>query len=366
MMISRNDQLYKVVDEAFAYGVVAMDTEFVWERTYFPQLGIVQLATTPETCYLIDVPALTDFSPLAQLNASPQVEMIFHDAFQDLTLLSRLTGVTPKNVFDTRLAAGFANLRSTLSLRDIVQEATQVTLAKTESRTNWLKRPLASKQVEYACDDVKYLFAVRDFEQSRIASYGNTERLASELAQLDEPEFFQQREPTELYLRIKGLHYLDRRELAVIRELAILREQAAIARDIPRAWVVNDRDLIHLAQTQPRYRSDIVLQSGAWSHDTKDHQRIIDVIEQAKEIPESLCPPMISRIRDDAIAVKRANALIAAIAQVCKPLGIDPQLVASRSTIRNWVRKEKLDKLHGWRAELVAKAWEKAQSDMPV
>lgn len=358
MMITCATQLREVVDEAFAKGLVAMDTEFVWERTFFPQLGIIQLATSPESCYLIDVPAISDFSSLAKMIDSPKVEMIFHDAVQDLTILARLTGVTPRTVFDTRLAAGFAGMRSTLSLHDIVLAATEVSLSKTESRTNWLKRPLNPKQISYAIDDVKYLFAVREFENARIREFGNAERLAEDLAQLDRPAQFQERIPEEMYLRVKGVRDLTRRQLAVLRELTALREMVAMELDIPRPWVIHDRDLLTLVQESPESVNDLSIRKGAWGRDNRDHPRVMAAIHAGQNVPLEECPLPAVTVRDSAAFVSEVDALVQRIVKLCKPLGIDPQMVASRATIKTWVREGAIEETPGWRTELVSQAWQ--------
>lgn len=365
MMVTCASQLSEVVDEALRAGLVAMDTEFVWERTFYPQLGIIQLATSPDACHLIDVPAISDFSALAHMFASPDVEMIFHDAVQDLTILSRLAGATPQHVFDTRLAAGFAGLRATLSLRDVVAEATGVHLAKTESRTNWLKRPLNPEQIEYAVDDVKYLFAVREFELAKIHAFGNSERLAEDLRQLDHPAQFQDRVPEEMYLRVKGAGDLSRRQLAVLRELAALRERVAMERDLPRAWVIHDTDLLTLAVRQPVRENELSIRKGSWARDTRDYPRIIEAIQKGSALALEDCPAAFETNRDSPKFIRQVDALVAAIAQKCAPLGIDPQLVASRGTIKTWMRRKYAEVSPGWRTNLVAQAWQDCCADPP-
>ncbi|HPK37407.1 MAG TPA: ribonuclease D, partial [Kiritimatiellia bacterium] len=132
---------------------VALDTEFFWERTFYPVLGLVQLAT-PDGCWLVDAVCLKDLSALAPLIASPSVTKVLHDAPLDLTILARATGAVPRSVFDTRLAAGFAGLSATLSLQALLQEVLGVTIAKGETRSNWLRRPLSENQIRYAAEDV--------------------------------------------------------------------------------------------------------------------------------------------------------------------------------------------------------------------
>ena len=115
-MIETIEGLAAVCDEAREAGLIGLDTEFVWERTYYPQLGVVQLSIDQEQCYLVDTLSLNAFGPLGGILADPSVVKIVHDSPQDLTILKRLTGRSPKNIFDTRIAAGFVGLRASLSL----------------------------------------------------------------------------------------------------------------------------------------------------------------------------------------------------------------------------------------------------------
>ena len=161
-MIESIDELAAVCREAEAAGLVGLDTEFVWERTYYPQLGVVQLSIDQDRCYLVDTVVLDAFEPLGALLGNGQVVKILHDAPQDLTIMKRLTGVSPRNIFDTRVAAGFVGYRASLSLQDLTKYLLNLSLEKTETRTDWLKRPLSDKQVKYALDDVRWLPAIRE------------------------------------------------------------------------------------------------------------------------------------------------------------------------------------------------------------
>src|SRR5690606_18384671 len=150
-MIETRDALQALVDRARTAEAVALDTEFVWERTYYPQLGVVQLGLGGDDVHLLDAAAL-DLAPLGALLTDAAVVKVLHDAVQDLTILRRATGASAVNVFDTQRAAGFVGLTSTLSLQDLFAEAVGVKLPKGATRSNWLKRPLSDEQTAYAED----------------------------------------------------------------------------------------------------------------------------------------------------------------------------------------------------------------------
>jgi len=151
-MISSEKEFITLIDRALNTDRVALDTEFVWERTYYPRLGLIQLALSDEDCFLIDPLAIKDLTPLGKLLNDAKVVKILHDAPQDLTILSRVTGAVPQNIFDTRISAGFSGLSSTISLADLISVLLDINLAKTETRTNWLKRPLDPSQIDYALE----------------------------------------------------------------------------------------------------------------------------------------------------------------------------------------------------------------------
>ena len=147
-MIQTTSELTAFVKRAREMDAVALDTEFVWERTYYPQLGLIQIALSDEDCELIDPTAIDDLSPLGDLLSDRKVVKILHDAPQDLAILLQATGTPAQNVFDTRHAAGFADLPATLSLSNLIKELLDIDLPKTETRTNWLQRPLKQEQID--------------------------------------------------------------------------------------------------------------------------------------------------------------------------------------------------------------------------
>jgi ribonuclease D len=180
-MIESPEHLASLVDSIRASGRVALDTEFVWERTYFPRLGIVQAGLCDGECALIDACAGFPLIALGPVLADTSIQKVLHDAQQDLTILRRASGESPRNIFDTRTAAGFAGFAATVSLQDLMASLLGIELPKTETRTDWLRRPLTEKQVEYALDDVRYLFRARDALLQRARDMGNEAWLLEEM-----------------------------------------------------------------------------------------------------------------------------------------------------------------------------------------
>ena len=226
-IIDTPDALETLVNRALNAPCVGIDTEFVWEQTYYPRLGIVQVGLAENDCHLIDAVKLSDLSPLGALIADRHTVKILHDAQQDLWILKRITDAIPCNIFDTRCAAGFAGLGSTLSLGNLLRLCLNIQLSKTETRTNWLRRPLSDKQLAYALDDVRYLPALREHILTDIHRRDRENWLAEELLQYDVAKLYDDRAPEEQYTRVKGTGRLSRRDMAIVRELTTWREKEA-------------------------------------------------------------------------------------------------------------------------------------------
>ena len=165
--------------------------------------------------------AIADLSPLGALLEHPEVELILHDAQQDLAILRRATGAFPRNVFDTRCAAGLANMSSTTSLAELLEQTLGVVLDKTETLTNWVRRPLSEDQLAYAIEDVRYLHEASDVLRARVAEIGRGTWLAEEMAAYDDSSLYEERDPREQFSRLKGTGRAAPRELAILRELPL-------------------------------------------------------------------------------------------------------------------------------------------------
>jgi ribonuclease D len=288
---------------------------------------------------------------------------ILHDAPQDLTILARATGTLPRNIFDTRQSAGFAGFSSILSLKTLLHDALGIELAKTETRSNWLHRPLTDKQLQYAADDVLYLIALRDHLLARCHSDAIQSWLQTERARLDDTSLYEERDPRTLYQRVKGGSRLTPRQLAILRELAAWREVEARQRDWPRAHILGDNLLIAIAQHAPT-QGEHLLQLPGFPIAMPDEvtKRIITCVETGTRLSDADCPvPVQLSTKQKQREIKeQSDRLLNYIHEVCQPLGIDPALVASRSEADAFIRQNPEDvstnapRVSGWRAQLLS------------
>src|SRR5258706_6779411 len=167
-------------DEARSEGRLALDTEFVWERTYAPIPCLVQVATADRLA-VIDPLEGGDVDPIAQLVADPEVELLMHAPSGDLVLFARRFGVRPVRGFDGWLVAGFIGLGCSLAYDRLVERVLRIQLAHNETFSNWSKRPLSPTQVAYAADDVRHLHAIADALSRQIEARGRTVWAQTEL-----------------------------------------------------------------------------------------------------------------------------------------------------------------------------------------
>ena len=153
-LINTEEGLLSVVEKGISAGAVALDTEFVWEKTYYPILGLIQVGYPDGSVDLIDAVSMDDFSTLGQLLSDTNTVKILHDAVQDLVILTRISKAFPKNIFDTQRAAGFIGLSSSISLSELLKKVLSIRIEKSETKSDWVARPLSESQIEYAKEDV--------------------------------------------------------------------------------------------------------------------------------------------------------------------------------------------------------------------
>ncbi len=335
---------------------VAFDTEFVWERTYVPRLGLIQLALSDEDCFLIDPLALEDLSPLGKLLADPAVVKIFHDAPQDLSILRTATGYDPQNIFDSRLAAGFAALGSTLSLSALIERLLDIKLTKTETRTNWLKRPLDPKQTDYALDDVRYLRAVRVLVLARILPE-TKQWLDEEMLLFNDPKQYLGITDSERYTKVKGAGSLDERSLAILQDLCVWRESEARKRDKPRGHIIKDPVLAAIARKHLD-NHDAILASGEISAKTVKQygDTIIQLVKSGEARSESNLPQSLHSKKLKKSEKASLHNLQEYITLKSDVNGIDPALIGNKSELTKLIRQstEPSRQSNGWRKTFLA------------
>jgi ribonuclease D len=249
--ISDTLSLARFCDSLRGADFIAVDTEFMRERTYWPILCLVQVAG-PEAAAAIDALAPgIDLAPLLALLADEQVLKVFHAARQDIEIFFYLSGAVPRPLFDTQIAAMVCGFGDAASYQTLVARLAHATLDKSSRFTDWSHRPLTDRQIRYALDDVVHLRTVYNALQQRLASNGRAQWFAEEMTALCDPGGYRN-DPDEAWRRFRLRGRLDRRYFAVLRRLAAWRELAAQQRNLPRGRILRDEALLEIAAHAPR------------------------------------------------------------------------------------------------------------------
>ena len=359
MYITTEDELTVLCEKLKSCEVLALDTEFVRERTYFHRLGLIQVAGDG-VCAAVDPILISDIRPFLEIIANPKVIKIFHAARQDLEILVRLCGQVITPVFDTQVAAALVGWGAQISFARIVQKVTGNKIYKTETYTDWCRRPLSKSQIDYALDDARFLLPVYERLGQVLKKMNRQDWIQAEFEKLEKPQVYDLPDPRKQFLKIKNVRNLRSRNLAVMIELAAWREEEAIERDCLPKSVVRDEPLLEIARSLPSKPDDLAQIRGFHRKEvSKSGLAILEAIKKGLAIPEDQVPELPKF--DGYSTGKGVEELLAAYIQIrSEELKIEPSVLAHRKRIHDFVRcfeqKENLDDhflMQGWRKESV-------------
>lgn len=336
-------------------GPVAIDTEFLREKTYYAQLCLVQVAYG-EHAWCLDTlaPALgagdAALAPLRPVLADAGVCKILHAARQDLEVLWPHVGVV-RNVWDTQLAAALCGAPAQIGYAALVSDLLGVQLPKSETRTDWSRRPLSTAQVDYALDDVRYLLPAREALLERLERSGR-------LAWFDEDSLgaagdaqFEVR-ADDAWRRFKGFEQLDEHRQRLAQTLAAWREQRAMKSDRPRGWLLPDAALREIVMRVPRSAADLgALRELPPGIRDNSGAQLLQIIAEAR-VPDP-APVLPQRSRPDPAALARVQKLLDVVRQAAATLRLAPELLATRAEVEALAAGDTSQRvLRGWRREV--------------
>jgi ribonuclease D len=340
-----------------SHAVIGLDTEFISEGRYEPELCLVQLSTT-EDIFVVDPLVLPDLRPMWELLAAPGREIVTVAARQEIKFCAKGAGAAPACVLDLQVAAGLLGYGYPLSHTNLCLRILNARVNGGESFTDWRKRPLRPVQLEYAADDVRYLLRMRE---KILASAGKMERTNWVRGECDHLVKAVMREDERW--RISGSARLNRRQLAVLREVWRWRDRQARVLNVPAARVLGDSMLIEVARRSPATVDDLFSIRGLDSRLLrKAEQEVVEAVATAREIPEADLPS--NERRDDPPQVAVLTKLLSvAVANLAAETDVDTALLATTSDLQEIVRWF-LDKegtpypevLEGWRGEILQEA----------
>ena len=335
---------------------IALDTEFMRERTYYAKLCLVQIAT-PDLIACVDPLALADLTPLLDLIYDPQVLKVLHSARQDLEVFFDLRGTPPAPVFDTQIAAAFLGFDDQIGYAPLVAAITGVKLDKAHTRANWAARPLSAEQIVYAEDDVRYLRDVYQHLQQRLEETGRQAWVADEFTQLVDPALYQN-DPALAWRRIKNGHQLSPQAQYILQALSQWREQMAQTHNLPRSWILRDPVMFDIARRAPQTHEQL---SAMRDMDEKTARKwsaeIVALVSQYNQpaSPPPWSPPALLSPEQTQLVREMASLLDSTARQhQLSPIALGTR----RDLQRLLLGKKDLALLRGWRYEIIGRPLE--------
>lgn len=350
MIIATAAELVAFVTAHSGHDAVALDTEFLRERTYRAELCLVQVALGGHAA-CIDPLAIGDLQPLAPLLTGADCIKVMHAARQDLEVLLPAVGhVIP--VFDTQIAAGLAGYAPQIGYAELVKRLLEVELPKAHTRTDWSRRPLSDAQIEYALDDVRHLRPLRELLGEALERQGRTAWLAEELSELAHPEWLAV-DPEMAWKRVKGLGGLDAGREQLARVLAAWRERRAIDRNRPRGWILDDAVLREIVVRVPRDPAALAAIPEMPEAVVRNSGTELLALVERTGLPHPP-PPLPRRERPDPAMVALVKRLATVTADAARELGMSAEVLATRRELEQ-VAAGKADAapLVGWRREVI-------------
>jgi len=336
----------------------ALDTEFHRERTYYPQLALIQIKIEKKI-YLVD-PTRVDLNLFGDLFASNSL-CVLHAAQQDLEVLNHACGSAPNRIFDTQIAAGFIGM-STPSLSSLILSELKISISKGDRLTDWLRRPLTPDQKTYAATDVEHLFEIQDNLESRL---NELDRLSWVVEACEELRVRPAgpADPVDAWLRVKEARALKGQARGVAQAVCEWRERKAMAADIPPRRVLSDIAILGIAQILPTTTEELLRARGVEQRQIGGEvgRELLAAVESGKSKVVSL--PQIENDDVDKELRPAVGLITAWMSELARTHHIDATLLGTRNDILSVLRKSPQGRLSiGWRAEMVGKDIERILS----
>lgn len=351
--IDKPEQLGELCNRINQVSWIALDTEFLREKTYYPIFCLLQIAT-PEWVVCVDPIALPDLSVLFETINHPKIVKVLHACRQDLEIFYQITGQVTAPVFDTQLAAPLLGFQENSGYAMLVSNFLNISLSKTHTRTDWYARPLTPEQVQYAADDVIYLCKIYQIMWQKLDDLGRLIWLDKDFELLKNPELYQL-SPENAWLKVKGKNRLTGKQLAIVQAMSEWRERTAQSENRPKNWLIRDDLLIELAKLEPKTLSELSnirkMNEQTVRHYGKKLCQLIDEAEDKAPIAfhGKISPAKKTQGQEAALDVLMAIVRIRAYEN-----SINPTLLGSRKNLEKLLFNDDDNALlQGWRYSMV-------------
>ncbi len=353
-IITTTPDLNDLCSRLKTHDFVTVDTEFMRESTYWPDLCLIQIASDTEEAIIDPLSDGLDMAALYELMADTSVVKVFHAARQDVEIFFNLSGQIPTPLFDTQVAAMVCGFGEQISYSMLVQKVTKAELDKSSRFTDWAKRPLSEKQLNYAIGDVTHLRDIYKRLKNDLEKSGRSSWLDEEMKLLTSQETYDI-QPVDAWKRMK-MRVKSRKALGILMELAEWREKLAQSANIPRGRVLKDDALFDIANQAPKNVKDLGqlrAVSEGFARSDKGKQ-VLSAVERGKAKDIETIPPLKKGTPLDAEAMAICELLRVLLKAIAAKNGVAPKLIASTNDLEKLALNDNADipALNGWRYEL--------------
>lgn len=354
-LITRQDELEAAIDKLTRSDFVTIDTEFIRETTFWPELCLIQMAA-PGTTALVDPLAPDiDLTPFFRLMGAEEVTKVFHAARQDIEIIFHLGELIPDPVFDTQVAAMVCGFGDSVSYDQLVHKITGAHLDKSSRFTDWRRRPLSERQLEYALADVTHLVDVYQYLRDELEREDRAHWLKEEMEVLTAQETYDPH-PDDAWKRLK-MRVRKPQELAVVQAVAAWRDREARERNVPRGRIIKDDAIFEIAQQGPRDAAALGRLRGTpkgWER-SSTAAALLNVVNEALDLPRDQLPKIPRHVPQPEGTGAATELLKVLLKLVAEEQGVAPKVLASADDIEKLAaagEKADVPAMHGWRREV--------------
>ena len=346
------EQLTAICNQLSNSEFLCVDTEFHREKTYYPELALLQISNGT-TAICIDPLAIKNLQPVLELFTNPTITKVFHAAQQDIEIFCQHFNTLPSPVFDTQIAATLLGYGEQVGYAALIKDTLKIDVDKSQTRTDWMKRPLNEKQLDYAASDVIYLAQAYPMLLEQLEKQQRLDWLADDFKRISRKDQYQV-DIQAIWKKVKGHQRLNGQQLAILQSIASWREQTAQQKDRPRRKILSDDALIDIARQQTSSSADILaLRSITQSRiNREDAQALANGVNTGLNLPKESWPRLPKKQKINF----NDDALVDCLISILKIMGhenkINHGIMASRKQLEALVLGERdLPILDGWRKQ---------------
>ena len=354
-IIISNDTLKEFINKCLKQKVLAIDTEFIRDNTYYPILCLVQIAGK-DFAAAIDPLSGINMKPVWDLLSNEKILKIFHAGRQDIEIFLNLTGEIPKPIYDTQIAAMFCGFGEQVGYERLVERFLGLSINKENQFTNWLQRPLTKSQLDYAISDVTHLIKIFPSINKLIKEADRQKWVHKEIEQLNKKDIYNVN-PEEAWKKIK-IKYSKPETLNILKTLAEWRENECKRRNIPRNRLIRDETLVSISLIKPKKIDSLKKIRGLPKNFSQnDLNEIIKMINIAEKIDSEMRSQVFKFNKKSNVNKCSLDLLKLLLVYCSKESGLAEKLIADTVDLKSILdgKRDGLKVFEGWRYDIFGK-----------